>query len=611
MNLNKVIANAVRVSEHLSFCDWSEQKRILQAKSSAEPGRLRLSRTPYMRKIFESLDPANPAERVVFMKSTQVGATEAGVTWAGYVIDQNPCSMMIVQPTVDLAKRYSKQRLQPMIDDMPILQTKMEKVTSRSASNTQTFKDFLGGVMVMSGANSAASLRSAPVRILFLDEVDAYPEDCDGEGDPVVIALRRTDAFYNRKIFICSTPTDQLNSKVEREFKNSNRQYFHVPCPICDTPQVLNFEHLIYETDKDDKYQLDSPVRYVCSGCGAEIAEERKNEMMQKGEWISENPKLDGVYEGFHINGLYSPPGWLSWSAIVDTYLKAEKTKNPLKKKEFTNTILGRTWQSTKEKKVSQREMMARREDYTLVPNNAVLVSGVDCQDDRLEIETVAYSRNFESHGMGYRVFMGDPARPEVWKDLDDFLKKDWKREDGSKTKIACTCVDSGGHHTQTVYDWCNDRTNRRVYAVNGAAQKTRPIITRPSKLDKYRGIFFSVGVHIAKIRLFTALAIKEHGAGFCHYNKSYGNDYFKQLASETLVETVNKRGFVESSWKLTAGRRNEAIDLRTYSIAALEIIKPDFDIIEQKAKKRAENAGKVRQTKKKAKKISKYVHGG
>ena len=180
---------------------------MLSGKAAADPGPWRTSRTPYLHAIMDCLSPTSAVERVVFMKGAQFGATEMGSNWVGYVIHQAPGPMMAVQPTVEMAKRNSKQRIDPLIEEARRAGRVDRATRSRDSGNTVLSKEFPGGVLVMTGANGAVGLRSMAVRYLFLDEVDAYPGDVDGEGDPITLAVARTRTFARRKVFMVSTPT--------------------------------------------------------------------------------------------------------------------------------------------------------------------------------------------------------------------------------------------------------------------------------------------------------------------------------------------------------------------------------------------------------------------
>jgi phage terminase large subunit GpA-like protein len=315
----------------LTVSEWSDENRYLSQKAASEPGRWRTDRTPYLRAIMDALSASSPIQRVVFEKGAQIGATESGLNWIGYVIDQAPGPMLSVAPTVDMAKRYSKQRVAPMIEESPALRDSVADSRSRDSGNTVLAKEFAGGVLVMTGANSAVGLRSMPARYVFLDEVDGYPGDVDGEGDPVALAEARTRTFQRRKIYMVSTPTIAGRSRIDREFSKSDQRRFFVPCPHCDHYQTLQFKQL--------KWPKLEPARatYWCEDCAAEIGEEHKTEMLRRGEWRA-TAEGDGRTVGFHLSSMYSPVGWMSWVEIAQRWEAAQGDPELLK--EFINTGL-------------------------------------------------------------------------------------------------------------------------------------------------------------------------------------------------------------------------------------------------------------------------------
>ncbi|MBO4405625.1 MAG: phage terminase large subunit family protein, partial [Alphaproteobacteria bacterium] len=274
----KSFERGIKPDSVISVSDWADANRVLSRTASSEPGRFRTSRTPYLKEIMDALSPSSPYEKVVFMKGAQIGGTEAGNNWIGYMIDQAPGPMLVVQPTVEMGKRWSKGRLAPLIEDTPCLRDKVKDPRTRDSGNTVQSKEFPGGQVVITGANSAVGLRSMPVKYLFLDEVDAYPPDADSEGDPLTLAIQRTATFTRRKIFIVSTPTIQGLSRIEKEFSETDQRYYFVPCPFCDGYQTLKWENIHYD-------QIDSKVSYVCEFCKEHIDERYKTEMLRKGEW--------------------------------------------------------------------------------------------------------------------------------------------------------------------------------------------------------------------------------------------------------------------------------------------------------------------------------------
>jgi phage terminase large subunit GpA-like protein len=268
----------------LTVSAWADRHRILSPRGANEAGPWRTSRTPYLQELMDALSPRHPAQRVVFMKGSQLGASESGCCWIGYVIHHAPGPMLAVQPSVELAKRFSQQRIDPLIEESPSLREKVAPARSRDSGNTVLSKEFPGGILVMTGANSAVGLRSMPVRYLFLDEVDAYPPSADDEGDPVALAEARTRTFsWRRKVFLASTPTIKGLSRIEREFEGSDQRRFFVPCPHCSAMQWLRFERLRWDKDKPET------AAYYCEGCEQPIAEHHKTQMLT--DDASERPR--------------------------------------------------------------------------------------------------------------------------------------------------------------------------------------------------------------------------------------------------------------------------------------------------------------------------------
>ncbi len=285
----------------LKVSEWADRSRQLSTIASSEPGKWRTERTPYLREIMDSLSSSSPAEKVVFMKGAQIGGTEAGNNWIGYIIDQTPGPMLVVQPTVEMGTRWSKGRFAPLIEDTPCLRSKIKDPRSRDSGNTVQSKEFPGGTVVVTGANSPVGLRSMPVKYLFLDEVDAYPGDSGGEGDPVLLSIARTNTFTRRKIFLVSTPTVHGISRIEKEFESSDKRYFFLPCPHCNYYQVLKWPQIKWK-DKDP-----STAHYVCIECRGEIKNHQKTEMLARGKWRATGKEgkkeaKEGAKIGFHLS---------------------------------------------------------------------------------------------------------------------------------------------------------------------------------------------------------------------------------------------------------------------------------------------------------------------
>ena len=572
--------SGLRPDPHLTVSEWADNHRILPQRASSEPGPWRTTRTPYLREIMDNLSPGSPVETVVLMKGAQVGGTECGNNWLGFIVHHAPGPALFVQPTVEMAKRTSKQRLAPMIESCPELQERVKDPRSRDSGNTMLSKEFPGGILVITGANSAVGLRSMPVRYLFLDEVDGYDQDVDGEGDPVQLAIKRTATFArNRKVFICSTPTVSGFSRVEKAFEHSDQRYYHVPCPGCGLMQPIRWRGIKWPKDNPEQAYLE------CEGCGELIPEHKKSWLLEHGQWVA-TAEGDGQTAGYHLSALYSPLGWFSWAEAVRDFLRA-KQGGAETLKTWTNTVLGETWEEAGES-IDENALFARREHYaTEVPDGAlVLVAGVDVQDDRLEVAVYGYGQGEESWAVDYRVLWGDPGRVDVWKQLDDVLLKgsyNWAR--GGRLRIAASCVDSGGHHTQAVYEYVKQRQASRVFAIKGVGSFGRPIISSPSRKKTGRSSkpvkLFTVGVDAAKGLIYSRLRLRDAGPGYIHFpmGEAFSEEYFAQLTAEKVM-TRYVKGFPKREWIKTRSR-NEVLDCTVYALAALYNLNPKWDALE------------------------------
>lgn len=549
--------------------DWSDRYRILSSAASAEPGPWRTSRVPYMREVFKCLSPSSPVEEVVVMKGAQLGFTEAATNWIGYIIDVTSGPVLAVQPTVDMAKRYSRQRVEQLIETSSRIRDKIKEARSRDSGNTILSKEFPGGILVLTGANSATGLRSLSARFLLLDEIDAYPNDLDGEGDPLLLAKARTRTFSRRKMFLISTPTMQNRSKIEKEFMQGDQRSYFVPCPFCKALQTIEWKKIHYKKD---------PLRPTleCIECGKHIKEHHKTWMLAEengAKWIPKNPGANnGKTASFHLNSLYSPVGWFSWADAVKIWVDSNKIQERLRG--FVNTVLGETWKDKGDAPDWER-LYERREPYLIgkIPlKGVVLVAGADVQKDRIEVEIKAYGVGKESWSIDYRVFIGDTSNSEssAWSKLDELLNEFFPHECGAQVPIMKLAVDSG-FNTQAVYNWCRKHSMAKVMATKGV-DSSPVMIGQPSAVDVSvkgkriaRGFkIWPIGVGLVKSELYGWLKLprpldgEDYPPGYCHFPE-YGDEYFKQLTAEQL-SIRSKNGFSKYYWEKVR-ERNEVLD--------------------------------------------------
>ena len=541
MEIIKAFLSAFTPKPKLTISEWADSYRVLSKESASEAGKWRTSRAEYQRGIMDAV--SNPQfKQIVVMSSAQVGKTSILENIIGFYVHYEPAPIMVLQPTLEMAQAFSKDRLDPMFRDTPVL-NEIIPTQSRKSNSTILHKKFNGGHITMAGANSAASLASRPIKVLLADEVDRYPESAGEEGDPVNLAKKRTTTFWDKKIFLCSTPTIKDNSRIEFAYNQSDMRKFFVPCPECGKKQYLKWENVKWE-----KYNPKS-AKYFCEICGSGWNDAKRWEAISKGEWIAQKESQD--IAGFHLNEIYSP--WVKLEDMVKNFLEAQKT--PATLKTFINTSLGETWEDDSEK-LDYTGLMKRIEDYQGIPDEVIyLTAGVDTQDDRLEIEIVGWGVDYESWSIDYLILEGDPAEMYVWQKLDEVL---------DRYKPNAVGIDTGGHKTKFVYQYVAKNRFKNIFAFKGSSVLNAPTINpRPNRNNEYKVPLYMVGVNTIKDTIYSFLSIEDIGAGYCHFPKR-DEEYFKQLTSEKREQN--------GKWVKTR-HRNEALDCRVYAYGVLELL--------------------------------------
>lgn len=576
--------DAFKVPTRRTVTEWADDKRMLPSKGAAAPGKYRSSRTPYMREPMDCLSVMSPVEEVILMAAAQTGKSESGNNWAGYVIDEAPGPMLLVQPTVDNAKRYSKQRITPMILETPSLAARVVDNKSRESGNTILEKEFPGGILLMGGANSAAGLRSMPIKYLFADEISNWPADVDGEGDPLELAEARTTTFgRKRKVFKCSTPAVKHACRIEAEYLKTDQRRYHVPCPHCGHKHVLTWANFVIPKNAAGKYEP-SKAFMKCPECfdttGALIEEHHKTDMLLGGEWIATAPEnADPTRRGYHISALYSPVGWKSWAKVARQWLEAQG--NPTKLQAFVNNVLAETWE-VKGDRLSDHELAKRAEKYDTDPlpdGVMLLTAGTDVQNDRLETEVVGFGSGEETWSINYIITHGNPDLDDVWLLHDAaVLNRIYTRADGVQLRVARCCVDTGdGNKTAKIYEVVKARMAGGVLlATKGMPGEGKPIIGNPTHSNIAKIPLFPIGTFTAKDLVYGRLKLSEPGPGYCHFPDRYRPEYFKGLTAEE-VRIKYTKGFPVREWHKVY-QRNEPLDCRVLALAAFSSLNVRVD---------------------------------
>jgi phage terminase large subunit GpA-like protein len=574
----------------LLVSEWADMHRVLTGRSSAEPGPWRTARFPFAREPMDALSVYCPVQRVVFMGGRQIAKTEIGLNWVGYVIHHAPGPMLYVEPSGDMAKKTSRQRIAPMVEETPALRNRMVKATSRSPGNNMFVREFPGGILMLTGSNSSAALRSTPIRYLYANEVDEYPDAVETKGSALSIAEACTNNFPNRKIFINGNPGVRGASRIEREYLRGDQRRYYIPCPHCGHMDYLTwsgYRDFVTQTDAGHHrihWAEGEPrgAHMLCGACGGAAPEHAKERLFAAGEWRPTVVPADASTRSYHLSSLYSPFGFKSWGDCAVEFLA--RKDDPSELRGFVNEVLGETWEERMEK-LDHEALAERLERYPAqVPEGVgVLVAAVDVQGDRLEAVVKGYGAGEESWLIEWEVFLGDPAGEEVWQAADRYLVGAFAHQSGMPLYVECVTVDSGGHHTDEVYRYCKVRTRRRpapgwsqqVYAVKGGTEIKQPLVGRPSRHNRYRTPLYVLCTDTGKGTVQARLRMPAPGPGYVHLPAGLDPEYCAQLAAEKAIWRYSK-GHKGRVWQKVRDR-NEAFDLEVYALAALKIMGEPF----------------------------------
>lgn len=601
--LNAAISDAVagmRPPANLTVTEWAEKHRRLSPESSAEPGPWRTTRTPYLKEPMDAFtDPK--VRRIVMVAASQVGKSELELNIIGYIINEDPGSVLFIHPTTIDAKEFSKLRVAPMIRDCSTLRQRVVAPKSRDSGNTLLQKTYPGGILTMCGSTEAHALASKPIRYVLGDERDRWALSAGTEGDPWSLAMARQTTFYNAKAVEVSTPTVKNASAIEASYSEGTMERWKTRCPHCGEYHEIQWEHIRYDYDetvvnRKKAYKVKN-VWYVCPGCACISTE--TDMKRAPSHWEADNP---AAYEhgvrSFWLNAFVSQ--WASWESIILKYLNA--IGNTRRLQVVYNTCFGQLWEDRGDLE-DEDSLMSRREDYGLDDNGRpvelpdgvlALTAGVDTQDDRFEYEIVGHGHFGETWGIEKGVIMGRPDDLSVWAKLDEMVfDRVLRFRDGIGLRMTMSFVDEGGHFTQSVRDECRKRIGKRVFCIKGMSGPDKPFTGPPKKMkiivnQKAVGTCwqYQIGVDSGKQVIMDNLSVKEPGSKYCHFPKrdDYGSEYFAGLLSERLEYDASKKQ--PWTWKKIPGHeRNEALDCRNYAMAAFKASPVNLDEIDRKLK--------------------------
>jgi phage terminase large subunit GpA-like protein len=571
-----------RPPERLPLSQWAE-KHFYLSEYSAKTGQLELR--SYQREPLDSFTDPRVSE-IVLKCGTQLLKTLFVQAGMAYIACEDPGPTLVSQPKEDDAETFSKERLAPMIRDMPLLRERIAETKSRSSSTT-LFKQFPGGSWAIVGAGAPGNAARRSIRYYFADEVNKY--EATKEGPFTALAEERTSTFRTRakRVYVCSPTTP--DGEISIRFENSDQRYPWVPCPKCGKLQKLKWAQVQWDSNLPFDDQPESAL-YKCEHCPALWKDsERQEAGDQHTVWIAEKP-FRGIAGFGGLGHLYAPDKKLAQMVRKFLYAtKDAKTGNTESLRAFVNTNLAEDWLERGEAPEWQR-LYDHREDYPayIVPRRGLFVTaGADVQKDRIEISVYAWGRGKESWLIDYVVFAGSPELPQVWAMVSEFLNQTYRHESGLDMPIVRFAIDSG-HATQQVYNWVRQQHSDTVMAVDGRdvgaaiVGQPKPVdITIAGKTIQRGARIWPVNVSALKHELYGWLRLEkptdkeldEGGTfppGYCHFNGQVDDEFFKQLTAEELVTRLVK-GYRKQEWVKTR-ERNEALDTRLYARAAASV---------------------------------------
>lgn len=582
--------NGLKPLPKTSVSQWADNYRMLSSGISAEPGKWKTSRAPYQKDIMNAFTEPG-IHRVVVKSSSQIGKSDMMNNVIGRFAHLDPCAIMMIQPTIDMAQDYSKTRIAPMIKDTKVLNNLFYDVKSRDANNTILSKVFPGGRLIMCGANSPAGLASRPIRILLADEVDRFPDSAGTEGDPVDLAAKRMTTFWNSCMGLFSTPTNEGSSRIDEEYLAGTQEEWQHKCPNCGEYHLLRHidmtvDYKEIKTPSGKKTVIVNDVKWRCPHCGFSFSEKEMKQTPQK--YISRNADaLKNGIRSFFVNGFTSP--WMTWTRIMREWLEAKG--DPEREKVIMNTVFGESY-TQKGAFEDEQIFLRRRESYGAeLPNGVLLLTAaIDTQDNRLEYEVVGWGKEEECWGIRKGIVLGAPNQARTWKEIDSILDKTYHFADGKGLKVVRTFIDSGGHYTSDVYNYCQKNFHKQRFAIKGRGGPGIPLIYKIAKANNAKAPLILLGVDDGKQQIMDRLSIDSPGPLYFHFpqdegikelsNRGYDDLYFKGIISEHK-KVYKRNGVLREVWETTKNVRNEPLDLRNYNLACMKSLKPDWDKLE------------------------------
>lgn len=538
-------------------------------------------------------------EKLDFVKSARTGYTKMLLAAMGYFAEHKHRNVIAWQPTDGDSDEFCVNELEPMIRDVPILWKCFPDFQAKNKNNTMNRKKFLYSVIHLKGGKAAKNYRRISADVAILDELDGFDKDVEGEGSPKKLSAKRVEGATFPKEIAGSTPKTKHLSLIEASADQAKLKFKpHVPCTSCSVMISIQWgggkkKHGFKWFNNDA-----NTVVHLCPHCNGPMTQQDYLAQGQHGRWIAQDGTWidqDNNYRNtnddiiakpkhvaFYVWTAYSE--MTTWVKIVEEYISAaekEAAGDITEMKTFVNTTLGESFAESGEK-TDESVLRARAEHYrlrTVQKGGLLLVAAVDVQDNRFEVTVYAVGRKEEMWATDYHVIDADPSIEADWDKLDEYLLLQFPHVCGSYLPIRAAAIDTGGHFTHEVYNFCRKRVSRRIFAIKGDSQEGRPIKSRASLQDVNwrggrikRGVkLWYIGTDTAKDLLFKRLALERPGPGYIHFSKELPDEFFSQMTAEERIKVKTSKG--DSYRWVKTKARNEAWDCTVYCIFVCQML--------------------------------------
>ncbi|MFZ1510760.1 MAG: terminase gpA endonuclease subunit [Tabrizicola sp.] len=528
----------------------------LPSTVAATAGKMRLF--PYQRDIARSMgDPC--VERVTWLKSARVGATQLAVAALGHYALNDPALTLVVMPSENDCRMLMTAIIEPTFDASPALRQALQKDIAKR--DNMLFRQFPGGSLTLVSGASPKNLRARTARVLILDEVDALEVSAGEEGDPVALAIRRTMTFADRKIIMISTPVDESTSRIARAYAEGDQRVYEICCPACGDWHQITWASIEWPEGEPEK------AHHVCPACGGVVEEQEKAELVAGGRWRATRPEVNG-HHSYRSNALISTLPAAAWGLLAVEFLQSKRDPHLLKT--FVNTVLGEVWRDDEGEGLDDASLTFVPASLDAFPADALyLTGGVDVQSGaagRVELSTVAWDAEGRGTILAHEVLWGDPLGADLWIALSDLLSRRLPHPRGGTLAYDRVLIDSGdGNTVAAVYSFAKGRAPQ-VFPSKGVSGWRQPAVTLGRASDKTVRLQL-LGVDGLKDRVHRMAS-----AGTLTFSEGLPETYFDQLAGEE-IRTRYSKGFAVKEWHQISGRRSEALDCAAMALAAKSLV--------------------------------------